>query len=91
MSRSFIGVDLAWSPSHPTGLAALRPGRQNLEVLAAGPAVSDDGSALTLVQLGPTPDLSLARLPQPSEAPCRKVRSQAGAALVQGNGPQSMT
>jgi len=42
MSRSFIGVDLAWSPSHPTGLAALRPGRRNLDVLAAGTGLSDD-------------------------------------------------
>jgi predicted RNase H-like nuclease len=39
---AFIGIDLAWSPSNPSGLAALRPGRRGLEVLELATCSSDD-------------------------------------------------
>jgi len=40
--QSFIGIDLAWSPRHPTGLAALQPGTGGLRVVASETRVSDD-------------------------------------------------
>ncbi|OGF11797.1 MAG: hypothetical protein A2W00_15030 [Candidatus Eisenbacteria bacterium RBG_16_71_46] len=34
MKHAFIGIDLAWSPRHGSGLAVLRPGRAGLSVAA---------------------------------------------------------
>jgi predicted RNase H-like nuclease len=39
---SYIGIDLAWAPRNPTGLAALVPGRNGLEVRAVELRTADD-------------------------------------------------
>ncbi len=41
-SARFIGIDLAWSPRNPSGLAALAPGPRGLRVLACERATDDD-------------------------------------------------
>ncbi len=41
-SMAFIGVDLAWAPRNPTGLAALTPGPDGLRVLAVETRTTDD-------------------------------------------------
>ncbi len=47
-AASFVGIDLAWAPRHPTGLAALVPGARGLEVAACEARVTD-GEILAFV------------------------------------------
>ncbi len=42
MRHGFVGVDLAWAPRNPTGLAALAPGPQGPVVRAVETRVTDD-------------------------------------------------